>query len=339
MKKAELRIKQKAQYDELLKRLNRYMLSIRGIYDELAKEVAKIVIRIGYDGTGEFSFAKYPSVRNAIKKLLDTYEQEMLININSFTGIEWKNSNTFQTMLAKEVLKGYSVVLNSKRAKKYFLSNNDAYKEFQKRVISGMNLSQRIWSQRDDVRKSLEATISLAVEKGTSAVKLSKKISKYLQDYPSIKKDYKEKFGKATDIKNCEYNSMRLARSEINMAYRNAEQLRWRQMDFILGYSIHTSAVHGHEHSDMCDELQGDYPLWFNWDGWHPNCMCYAVPILATKEEYLNFDSSRKLDDVPDNFKLYIMNNRDRINTSSERGTLPYFIQNNRNVVDNLMQA
>ena len=89
--------------------------------------------------------------------------------------------------------------------------------------------------RRHNIIRGLESALSTAIEKGMSAVTLSKRVSKYLRDFDSLKKDYKKRFGTATDIHDCEYRSARLARSEINMAYRNAEQLRWQQMDFILG--------------------------------------------------------------------------------------------------------
>ena len=41
-----------------------------------------------------------------------------------------------------------------------------------------------------------------------------------------MKADYSKRFGMATNIYDCEYRSIRLARSEINMAYRNAERMK-----------------------------------------------------------------------------------------------------------------
>lgn len=125
--------------------------------------------------------------------------------------------------------------------------------------INGLSLSERIWNQRADVKEALEKALSVGIEKGMSAVKLSKKVSKYLNDYPSLAKDYKKKYGKAITIQNCEYRSVRLARNEINMAYRSAEQERWARMDFIKGKEIKPSG--SHPKHDMCDELAGIYPL------------------------------------------------------------------------------
>ena len=34
---------------------------------------------------------------------------------------------------------------------------------------------------------------------------------------------------------------MRMARTEINSAYREADSIRWQQLDFIVGYEVKTS--------------------------------------------------------------------------------------------------
>ena len=62
------------------------------------------------------------------------------------------------------------------KQKAYFEHNNAAKKAFmEKRKIKGLGLSERIWNQRADVKESLEKALSVGIEKGMSAVKLSKK--------------------------------------------------------------------------------------------------------------------------------------------------------------------
>ena len=39
-------------------------------------------------------------------------------------------------------------------------------------------------------------------------------------------------------------NAMRMARTEINSAYREADSIRWQQLDFIVGYEVKTSKSH-----------------------------------------------------------------------------------------------
>ncbi|MCC8175508.1 MAG: hypothetical protein LIO91_03650 [Bacteroidales bacterium] len=80
-------------------------------------------------------------------------------------------------------------------------------------------------------------------------------------------------------------NAMRLTRTETNMAYRTAEQERWKQLDFVVGYEVKCSNNHPEE--DICDYLAGKYPKNFVFRGWHPQCRCYCVPILNTEKEFI----------------------------------------------------
>ena len=235
------------------------------------------------------------------------------------------------------MLKAYG----GKRKGRYYQVNNDALQAFQRRRDSGMNLSQKLWNQAEDYKRGLEHTLSVAIEKGMSAVTLSKRVSKYLEDFPSMKKDYGERFGRATDIHDCEYRSIRLARSEINMAYRSAEQMRWEQMDFIIGYEVKLSGNHNCKgvpqgaFYDICDDLKGRYPKDFKWLGWHPNCRCYVVPIIKSEERFWEDEGKRgddneEITELPDNFKQWATQNKDRIARAEQRGTLPYFVRDNR---------
>lgn len=188
-----------------------------------------------------------------------------------------------------------------------------------------MDLSAKLWNQSEELKKELECTISTAIDKEQSSVGLSKRLSQYLNDFPSMKADYTEKFGHAVNCRDCQYASIRLARTEINMAYRTAEYNRWQQFDFILGFEVKLSK--SHPAPDICDDMQGKYPKEFKFVGWHPNCMCYVLPIVMTDSEYYrNGVSDRQVSDVPNNNKLWVRNNEDRI---ANWKTLPYFLMDN----------
>lgn len=261
---------QRKKYQELAKRLQRYVLIVQSIYDTLADDMSKLLGTIDIDYTVPFRFKDYPHVADAVDSLRDEFVKSIRAAIYRGTSDEWKQSNIVQDLIANKILKSYGAQVNGDIYKKYYLTNSDALKAFQERKDRGMGLSEKIWRQSEYVMEQLEKRIATAIQKGTSAVTLSKQVSKYLHDYPSFEKDYKELYGEAKDISDCEYRSIRLARTEINMAYRKAEQERWRQMDFVLGYEIKLS--HMHPKYDICDELEGVYPLWFEWEGWHPNC-------------------------------------------------------------------
>ena len=123
------------------------------------------------------------------------------------------------------------------------------------------------------------------------------------------------------------------------MAYRTAENERWKQMDFVVGYEIKLSSSHHSRmpHGDICDTLAGKYPKDFTWTGWHPNDLCYKVPILKTEEEFWEWDgrsdstteSVNEVKDVPDAFKQWVGTNSKRIVDAKKKGTLPYFLKDN----------
>lgn len=320
---------QKKAYKDLAKRLNGYTKKVLTIYAVLAKESAKIATSTGYDGDGEFSFADYPRTAKKVEALLNYYSDNMQSLIYSGISEEWKNSNILQDLLAKRVIKAFSRKIGEAKQQAFYEHNNAAKSAFVERKKGGLGLSERIWNQRDDVKKALETCLSTGIEKGMSAVKLSKRVSKYLDDYPSLAKDYKKKFGKATTIQNCEYRSVRLARNEINMAYRSAEQERWARMDYIKAKEIRTSG--SHPKHDLCDELAGIYPLKFYWEGWHVNCMCYAIPIVMSEEEYWNVNVKRLVGEVPEQFDKYIDKNEDKIISAK---SLPSFITKNERFIN-----
>lgn len=95
---------------------------------------------------------------------------------------------------------------------------------------------------------------------------------------------------------------------------------------------------HSHPCHDICDELKGRYPKSFKWVGWHPNDLCYAVPIIKSEEKWWEDENNRgndndEITDVPQGFKTWVVNNQDRIARAERRGTLPYFVRDNKVVV------
>lgn len=225
---------QKKKYSAHQQRIERYMSLLSQVYSTLNVEAAKLIGRIGYDGEKPFRFSDYPQTKASIDKIQSEFASNIQsIIINGITA-EWGESNFVQDGLAKKVLSTFGADWRTEKYSKYFSNNPDALKSFLARKNKGLNLSQKVWDLSSGYRAGLEAAVSLGTGSGVSAVELSKRISKYLNDFPKLRKDYTSKFGKSIYILDCEYQSARLARTEINMAYRTAEQTRWSQMDFIV---------------------------------------------------------------------------------------------------------
>lgn len=327
---------QKSLYNKLNKRLAYYVTLVESLYEKYNLEAAKIALNTGYEGDGEFHFDDDAVSKKLIRDIQQSFVDDMQSIIYSGITKEWRESNRIQDLIADKVLSFYDVTnKKGEKYRRYYQTDSGAYRAFNARRDRGLNLSKNLWSQAEDYKTALEETISLGIQKGTSAITLSKKISQYLKDFDKIREDYTERFGKASRVKNCEYRSIRLARSEINMAYRTAEQERWKRMDFILGYEIKLSKAHKHE--DICDCLAGQYPKDFKWTGWHPNDMCHAVPIIMSDEEFWGFDedgndvetSPRYVDDVPLGMKQWVISHKGYIKEATDRGTLPYFYGQN----------
>ncbi len=340
---------QKKKYQELNTRLNKYVALVEQIYDTLNKEAAKAVSLTDYSKDSEkpFKWSDYPQTRKKIKDIQSQFVDDIGAVIYRGTSQEWQESNEVQDLMADKVLKAYDAQVEGQKYKILYQTNPDALKAFQSRKDRGMSVSSKLWSQSTLYKEELEAAISCAIQKGTSAITLSKQISKYLLDFSSLQKDYKERFGKAAHIADCEYRSVRLARSEINMAYRTAENERWKQMDFVVGYEIKLSHVHHQRmpHGDICDTLAGKYPKDFVWTGWHPNDLCYKIPILKTEDEFWAWDgrsestteSVNEVKDVPEAFKQWVGTNAYRIEEAKKRGTLPYFVRDNKKRIDSIL--
>ena len=139
-------------------------------------------------------------------------------------------------------------------------------------------------------------------------------------------------------------NAMRLARTETNMAYRTADQERWQQLDFVIGYRVVLSD--NHPEPDICNDLsakrgekgsRGVYPKDFVFKGWHPQCRCYVVPILADEKEFDKIQEAILNDEpIPERksvirepnkyFQDWWMKNKKRV---SEAQSLPYWVKDN----------
>lgn len=326
---------------EHARRTEAYVLTMRKVLDAFGAEMSNATLLTDFnpDDGKPLSFANYPVTKAALGRAVKDYSASVAMLIQRGTGDEWRRSDELVSQWAEGVIKMYSKSSKNSRGdietSKYFRDNTAALRTFQSRVEKGMHLSDKVWALAKDTTKELEAAIGTAIERGTSAVTLSKRVSKYLIDFESLKKDYKSKYGTAADIKNCEYRAARLARTEINMAYRQAENERWQQMDFVLGYRVRLSGAH--PFVDMCNALQGDYPKTFKFTGWHPNCYCYAIPILESEDSFFSLDAIKKeqpITDLPKGFTDWEKQQEEdgRVGAAAQAGTLPYFLRDNGHV-------
>ena len=217
-----------------------------------------------------------------------------------------------------------------------------------------MNLSDRVWNYTNQFKGEIEQALDVGIADGRSAAQLSRDIREYLREPEKLFRRVRDKNGVLKASKNAlRYNpgggvyrssyknAMRLTRTEINMAYRTADHLRWQEMDFVVGIEIRRS---NHYYAcDVCESLKGKYPKDFKFIGWHPHCRCHAIPIMATEKELLDsidndspIQSKNEVRDMPNNFTKWVNDNQARIDGSRSK---PLWMIENGNLINNQSQS
>jgi len=109
-----------------------------------------------------------------------------------------------------------------------------------------------------------------------------------------------------------------------NRFFRSRDGADWEHNPLVLGYEIRLSATaKKHEHCDKCVLLAGLYPVDFDWNGWHDDCICFKIPILMdnntmakyqklvaqgldTEEAIEDLQKDIRISEPPIAYKIYI---------------------------------
>lgn len=340
-----------------LSNLNKRMKRVQQLLDAAVGRAVGIASKTGYEDLSEdFRFDDFPQARREIDALLGELSTSLTLNVESANSEAWGLANRKNDAMADSMLEETGVELPRKATRKWYNKNERALNAFQRRVSDGMNLSSNVWNLAQ-FKGELELSLEMELGRGKSAAEISRDVRSFLK-YPNklFRRVRDEKgvlrlsraareFHPGQGVYRSSYkNALRLTATETNMAYRTADNMRWNQMDFVLGQHIEPSKTN-HPVVDICDELKGDYPKDFKFVGWHPFCKCFSVPKLASKEEFIKYQqaildgedvSDWKFDgevkDVPGNFKDWMQDNEQRV---KYHNTVPYFIKDNTKYVPN----
>lgn len=365
---------------ELFNRTEGYAANVRIIYQQVFERIINLVKGTELEDGKPFSFADYGYSEEVTPILRDMYSRVYQV-IRGGVEKEWLASNENNDALVKSVFGEQSIKDN--HFARFFKRNKEAMDAFfaRKSGDGGLNLSQKVWRYTGMFRDELENTLDLAIGEGVPANRLAAQIKKYLQDPDKFYRRFRIKVGEDENgqpiygrkwkrrvwdkeansykwvddspkhfhpgrgvYRSSARNAQRLARTETNIAYRTADFERWAQLDFVVGIEIKLS--NNHPVSDICDDLKGVYPKTFRWKGWHPNCRCYQVPVLAKQEELdemldkildgdnpATVECEEKVKELPSQFTGWMQDNEQRIKDATEKGTLPYFLRDNEKVI------
>ncbi len=341
---------------------NRYARQIDRLYKTACDEIAQAAGRITLREDAVFSFDDFPATRRQAQGIVTRLAKKVEAVISTGTQEEWTAATRKSDAFLSSIIR--TSRLTKEEAAQYKDRNLEALAAFQTRKVGGLGLSQRVWKYCGDLKETLELGIDVALGEGGSAQRLSKELRSFLQEPERLYRRVRDKGGnlrlsKAAKLyhpgqgiyRSSAKNAQRLARTEINMAYRESEYLRWQQLDFVVGFRVMLSNNHTTTDSkgkkvpliDICDELAGDYPKTFKFLGWHPQCRCLVVPIMADYDEYnkdranrlkaivrgqsyKSLPSRRTVRDVPAAFRSHIEAIADR---AKNWKAMPYYIRDN----------
>lgn len=331
-----------------------YTRAVNALFDKATSDIAEVAHREDYDPDKPFDFDDYPKAKAQLQKVVKGLASKMQAVIETGSRRQWlfachKNDEFIASIID-------TTKLTKGRLQKMQDRNLDALQSFQARKVGGLSLADRVWKYTEQYKAQIELGLDVGLGEGRSAQQLSRDLRQNLQDPNRLFRRVRDKRGNlqlskaakafhpGQGVYRSSYkNAMRLTRSEINMAYREADHLRWQQLDFVVGFEVHRSNHEPKCKCDLCERLVGKYPKYFKFKGWHPQCLCYATAILMDEDdfdkqelsdlksalkgtEYRKLSAKNEVTELPDGFKDWVAENETK---QANWASTPYFIKDN----------
>lgn len=331
---------------EFLRHVKKLSAKVGGAYSNAVNQVAISVRSLKCKGK-PFQLSDYPALKKKVDAILSGLNSEIYTIVANGIEQSWDLSNKKNNLLVDRRLAGKKP--STKAIKLLYDPNAEALGSFLSRKANGLNLSQRVWRSVRPFKKELEQSIGMMVGDGIPAKGYAKELKKYLNEPDRLYRRVRGEDGKlrlsaaarqynpGQGVYRSSYkNALRLTRTENNIAYRTADNVRWGQLPFITGIQVKLSAQH--PVFDICDSLQGTYPKDFLFTGWHPQCICYQTSLMLSDREYEkiedailageepNVPASKYVSNTPAAFKKYVNENKERIKGWSNT---PYWVKDN----------
>lgn len=327
-------------HKEVVNLLLRQEWYLQRLYANLSRDLASVLRKYKVNSKKNMWYGN-AEVKKEINTLMKRYERIYFSYISEQIKKGWELSNKHNDTFVNNYTKGIKVPKKEKQ--KYYQRNNEALNAFVNRSQNGYKLSDRVWNLTNQTQEQIDHFIKAGLTDGRSASKLSKDVRQFLKEpdkrFRRIRDKETGKLKLSKPAKNYHpgqgvyrssyKNALRLARNEINIAYRTSDFERRKQLPFILGVNVKLSPAH--PQYDICDELQGEYPKNFKFTGWHPNCLCYTTSKLMDKKDFVKYLKGEKQPTghtkrIPKRAEKFIKDNTKKIKNYKGK---PYFIADN----------
>lgn len=313
-------------------------------------------------------FQRHPELRAALNKTMQQLNDDLTATIEQGSKDAWLRANTAADAVVAAMANNNAQLAALLNAETNMPQNDRALRAFQQREMQGLKLSDRVWRATEGMKLDMERAIEVALAEGVPAQKLSQRVRELLKEPHRLYRRVRDKDGNlrlsqaaqkyhpGTGVYRSSYkNAMRVARTEVNMAYQASDSERWTRSWWVKGIRVSLSNNHTCLDSkgrpaplvDICDELAGDYPADFKFTGWHPQCRCFATAITCEYSDIRDYYSRKRagedmtgytppgtITEPPEQFKRWMADNSDRLTGAAQRGTTPYFIANNAKYTD-----
>lgn len=314
-------------------------------------------------------FQRHPELRGALDKTMQQLNADLTATIEQGSTEAWLRANSAADEVVAAMAANNTQLAALLNAGDNKPQNDRALRAFQQREMQGMKLSDRVWKATEGMKLDMERAIEVSLAEGVPAQKLSERVRELLKEPHRLYRRVRDKktgelklsqaaqkYHPGTGVYRSSYkNAMRVARTEVNMAYQASDSERWTRSWWVKGIRVSLSNNHTSPDSkgrpaplvDICDQLAGDYPADFKFTGWHPQCRCFATAITCEYSDIREYYSRKRagedmtgytppgtITEPPEQFKKWMADNSDRLAGAAQRGTTPYFIANNAKYTD-----
>ena len=227
-----------AQWEQQHKtHVEEYLRQIEALYDVASDELIRLGMGYKYQpNTGRlFAFSSNKSRSKQADASLSSFRNKLSTIITAGITSEWFFANDKNDSWVKQLFD------NPKKG--WMLHNLGALEAFQRRTTYGHNLSERVWSIAKQFERHIELSLSIGISEGRSAADISRDVRVYLNEPDKLFRRVRNAFGNLTLSKVAQayhpgqgvyrssyQNAMRMARTEINSAYREADSIRWQHI-------------------------------------------------------------------------------------------------------------
>ena len=311
-----------------------------------------------------FTFEPNRPETKALIKSLDTLAAKTDRLLESSVSLAWQKgedsvTNACYSAFGRTQAARNAVRAIADRAREDLRGRGVSAGAFYTQKHGGLNISDRVWGNSLFAKQEIEDIIQQGILQGKSADEISRSVRGYLSNPSKLFRRVRNKETGALELskaaknyhpgrgvyRSSYQNALRLARTEVNAAYRRAEWESYQNNPLITGYKIelsnnHTTTIKGKKVAlrDICDELAGEYPKSFQWTGWHPQCRCRMVPIFIKEGDFRSriralaagkldtWKPSNTVTEPPKAFTDWVADNADRLKAGKQ---MPYFIADN----------